>query len=83
MPTQTAKEPPKPRKPVGSFLRFENDITLTPSFAAGTFAFTPPKDGLMLGDAGPTKHMTMKQRIAMLAKNARQKQAEMLSNGQN
>ena len=81
MPPQQAIEPPKPHKAVGSFLRFDNDITPTPSFAAGTFVFTPPKDGLMLGDAGPRKPMTMKQRIAQLAKNAKQKQAEMLSNG--
>jgi len=81
MPKQEVKEPPKPHKPVGSFLRFDNDITLTPRFAAGTFAFIPPKDGLMLGDAGPHKPMTMKQRIAQLAKNAKQKQAEMLNNG--
>jgi len=81
MPTQQAQEAPKQKKPIGSFLRFDNVITLTPNFAAGTFAFIPPKDGLMLGDAGPQKHLTMKQRIAMLAKNAKQKQTEMLSNG--
>ena len=82
-PTQQSKETSKPRKAVGSFLRFDNDITLTPSFAAGTFAFTPPKNSLMLGDRAHVKPMTMKQRIAMLAKNAKQKQAEMLSNGHN
>ena len=38
----------------------------------------------MLGDAGASvKHLTMKQRIAQMARNVRQKRAEMLSNGQN
>lgn len=83
VPDPPAPEPPKPRKPVGSFLRFENDLTLAPAFPSGTFAFIPPKGSLMLGEQGPVKRMTMKQRIAMLAKNARIKRAEMLRNGQN
>ncbi len=76
-------DPPKPHKPMGSFLRFDNDLTLAPTFAASTFAFVPPKGSLMLGEQGPIKRLTMKQRIALLAKNARQQRAEMLHNGQN
>ena len=75
--------PPPPPKPVGSFVRFENDLQLVPTFAPGTFTFTPPKDALMLGDQGPMRHLTMKQRIAQMAKNIRQKRAQMLRNNQN
>ena len=78
-----AEPPPPPPKPVGSFMRFENDLTPTPTFPAGTFTFTPPKGALMLGSQGPTKHLTTKQRIAQMAKNMRQKRAQILRNGQN
>ncbi len=84
MPDPSAQPPPKPHKSFGSFTRFENDLDLSPSFANDTFTFTPPKGSLMLGGvAGPVKRLTMKQRIAMLAKNARQQRDEMLRNGQN
>ena len=75
--------PPPPQKPVGSFIRFENDLDLTPTFKSGAFTFTPPKDGLLLGESGPVKHLTTKQRIAQMAKNIRQKRAQMLRNSQN
>ena len=79
-PGQTTAPPPPPQKPLGSFVRFENDLDLNPTFARDAFAFTPPKDGLLLGDPGPVKHMTVKQSIAQLAKNIRQKRAQMLRN---
>jgi hypothetical protein len=79
--TPAASPPPPLAKPVGSFLRFENDLELTPNFPAGTFTFTPPKDGLMYGDQAPVKRLTMKQRIAQMAKSIRQKRAQMLRNG--
>jgi hypothetical protein len=76
--------PPAPPKPVGAFLRFENDLDLSPTFKSGAFTFTPPKDGLLLGDPEhAVKHLTPKQRIAQLAKSIRQKRAQMLRNGQN
>lgn len=78
-----AEPPPPPQKPVGSFVRFENDLDLTPTFKSGDFTFTPPKDGLLLGESGPVKHLTTKQRIAQLAKNIRQKRAQMLRNSRN
>jgi hypothetical protein len=83
VPDPPLPEPPKPHKPVGSFLRFENDLTLSPTFSNDTFAFIPPKGSLMLGEQGHVKRLTTKQRIAMLAKNAREQRDEMLHNGQN
>jgi hypothetical protein len=81
-PDAPKQEPVKPHKPVGSFLRFENDLTMTSGFPSGTFAFTPPQGSLMLGEQGAVKRLTAKQRIAMLVKNAKQKRLEMLRNGQ-
>jgi hypothetical protein len=82
VPDPPKPEPRKPQKPFGSFLRFDNDLTLTSDFASGTFAFIPPQGSLMLGAQGPVKRLTAKQRIAMLVKNAKLKQQEMQHNGQ-
>ena len=72
--------PPAPARPVGSFVRFENDLDLNPTFPTGTFTFRPPKDGLMYGDQTPAKRLTVKQRIAQMAKENRQRHALMLRN---
>ena len=45
--------PPKPQRPVGSFVAFRERSVAVAAFPPGTFTFTPPKDRLMLGDAGP------------------------------
>lgn len=75
-------EPPKPQKPSGSFTRFENMLDLRPSFPPGTFAFTPPKGSLMMGEQPPGKHLTPKQKLEEMAKQIRKRQADLRRNAQ-
>lgn len=82
-PDAQAAETPKPRKRSGSFVRFEDDLDLRPDFPSGTFTFVPPKNSLQMGgDPAPVKHLTMRQRLQQMAKNARKQREEMLRNGQ-
>jgi hypothetical protein len=82
-PAGATAAPAAPSKPVGSFTRFDNDLTLNSTFPPGTFAFKPPKDGLMLGGQPVTvKRLTPRQRLVQMAKEIRQKRAQMLRGSQ-
>ncbi len=70
--------PTETQKPVGSFVRFDNDLTTSPFYASDTFVFTPPKDAFQLGQSQPIKRLTLKQRMTQLAKSMRQKRAEII-----
>ncbi len=70
--------PSEPQKPVGSFLRFDNEVTTSPNYASDTFTFSPPKDAYQLGQTSPVKKLTLKQQMSRLAKTLRKNRAEII-----